>query len=216
MKAVLFDMDGVLVDSENFYMKGTYDWISKKGFKGKFEDVFILVGTTLSGTYKLLYEMLDEKYSIEEISKMNEEYFSKTNPIDYKKIMKNGVVELLSFLKENGVQMALCSSSPMYNIKKVLTDCEIISFFDYIISGEDLKESKPNPEIYLKAMERLKVSPKDCFVIEDSTMGIEAGKRAGVEVIAIRDFLFNQDQTRADYIVDDLFGALKILNIDKK
>ena len=168
MKAVLFDMDGVIIDSEMFYMKGTYDWISKRGFKGKLEDTFRLIGTNMEGTYNLLYEMLNKKYSISEIDEENRKYFLE-NPIDYKAILNPYVKEILIFLKEHKIKIAVCSSSPKKTIEKALKDCEILEYFDFIVSSDEVKKSKPNPDVYLKACEILQVSNEDSFVIEDST-----------------------------------------------
>ena len=205
MKAVLFDMDGVLIDSEMFYMKGTYDWISKRGFKGKLEDTFRLIGTNMEGTYNLLYE-----YTISEIEKENRKYFLE-HPIDYKAILKPYVKEILVFLKEHKIKTAVCSSSPKKTIENALKDCEILKYFDFIVSSDEVKKSKPNPDVYLKACEILQVSNEDAFVIEDSTRGIEAGKNANIKVIAIKDKFFGQDQAKADYIFEDLGEVLKFL-----
>lgn len=210
MKAVLFDMDGVLIDSEMFYMEGTFDWITKRGFKGKLEDTYKLIGTDMKGTYSLLYEMLEGRLTIEEIDEENKKYFSE-NPINYKKILNPFVKEILSFLKENKIKTALCSSSPKRTIEKALKECEIFDYFDFIISGDEVKESKPNPDIYLKACEVLEVSQSDCFVIEDSTMGIQSGKNANIKVIAIKDKHFGQNQTKADYVFDNLGEVLEFL-----
>ena len=210
MKAVLFDMDGVLIDSEMFYMKGTYDWISKRGFKGKLEDTFRLIGTNMEGTYNLLYEMLNKKYTISEIEEENRKYFLE-HPIDYKAILKPYVKEILVFLKEHKIKTAVCSSSPKKTIEKALKDCEILEYFGFIVSSDEVKKSKPNPDVYLKACEFLKVSKEDAFVIEDSTRGIEAGKNANIKVIAIKDKFFGQDQAKADYIFEDLGEVLKFL-----
>lgn len=212
MKAIFFDMDGVLIDSENFYMTGTYDWIKKKGFKGSFFEVLKLIGTDMTGTYNLLYKMLNGRYTIDEIKQMNTKYF-KEHPICYKDIMFDKSEDFLSFLKENNVKTALCSSSDKKLIKKVLIDCKIEKYFDIVISAEDVKNVKPNPEIYLKAKDALNIKTEDIFVIEDSTMGIEAGKRAGFKVIAIKDERFNQDQSKADICLKDF---LEIKNFLKK
>ena len=202
MKAILFDMDGVLIDSEMFYMKGTFDWISKKGFNGKLEDTYRLIGTNMEGTYNLLFEMLNGKYSISEIDAENKKYFSE-NPIDYKSILK--------FLKEHKIKTAVCSSSPKKTIEKALKACEIFEYFDYIVSSDEVKKSKPNPDVYLKACEVLKVSNQDAFVIEDSSMGIEAGKNANIKVIALKDHYFGQNQSKADFIFEDLGEVLEFL-----
>ena len=169
MKAVLFDMDGVLIDSEMFYMKGTYDWISKRGFKGKLEDTFRLIGTNMEGTYNLLYEMLNKKYTISEIEKENRKYFLE-HPIDYKAILKPYVKEILVFLKKHKIKTAVCSSSPKKTIEKALKDCEILEYFDFIVSSDEVEKSKPDPDVYLKACEVLKVSKEDAFVIDISSL----------------------------------------------
>lgn len=215
MKAILFDMDGVLIDSEMFYMKGTFDWISKKGFNGKLEDTYRLIGTNMEGTYNLLFEMLDRKYSISEIDAENKKYFSE-NPIDYKSILKPNVKEILKFLKEHKIKMAVCSSSPKKTIEKALKACEILEYFDFIISSDEVKKSKPNPDVYLKACEVLEVSNEDVFVIEDSSMGIEAGKNANIKVIALKDHYFGQDQSKADFIFEDLGEVLEFLQSKMK
>lgn len=201
MKAVLFDMDGVLIDSENYYMQGTYNWMKEKGFNGSFSQICRLIGTDMENTYKLIFDMFNGKYSIEEIKKMNTKYFL-AHPINYKKIVKNGIYELLDFLKENNIKTAICSSSPKSYIEKVLIECDFLKYFDFIISADDVKKTKPNPEIYLKAIEFLKVSNEDCFIIEDSFLGIESGKRAKIKVIAIKDERFYQNQNNADYIFE--------------
>lgn len=215
MKAVLFDMDGVIIDSEMFYMKGTYDWISKRGFKGKLEDTFRLIGTNMEGTYNLLYEMLNKKYSISEIDEENRKYFLE-NPIDYKAILNPYVKEILIFLKEHKIKIAVCSSSPKRTIEKALKACEILEYFDFIVSSDEVKKSKPNPDVYLKACEVLKVSNQDAFVIEDSSMGIEAGKNANIKVMALKDHYFGQDQSKADFIFEDLGEVLEFLQSKMK
>ena len=184
--------------------------ISKRGFKGKLEDTFRLIGTNMEGTYNLLYEMLNRKYTISEIEEENRKYFLE-HPIYYKAILKPFVKEILVFLKEHKIKTAVCSSSPKKTIEKALKDCEILEYFDFIVSSDEVKKSKPNPDVYLKACEILQVSNEDAFVIEDSTRGIEAGKNANIKVIAIKDKFFGQDQTKADYIFEDLGEVLEFL-----
>ncbi|BDP56043.1 hypothetical protein EfmJHP36_05220 [Enterococcus faecium] len=94
--------------------------------------------------------------------------------------------------------MAIASSSPMDTINEVVTTCKIESYFDCLISGRDLPESKPNPTIFLKASEQLRIPVEECLVIEDSYNGIKAGKRANMKVLAIKDKRFSQDVSLAD------------------
>ena len=115
MKAVLFDMDGVLIDSETFYMNGMYKWMKEAGFKGHVEDVYVVIGTTMKQTYEIIQKMFNFKYSIKELEDMNNTYFN-NHPLDYKKIMIPGSLALMRHLKSKGVKLAVCSSSPKDNI----------------------------------------------------------------------------------------------------
>lgn len=207
MRAVFFDMDGVLIDSENFYINGTYKWLKEKGFKGSFFDVCAILGTDMKKTYEILYKLLSKKYSIKEIEQMNTKYFNE-NPICYKDIVNLGVVDFLKFLKENNIKTALCSSSPKECVKNVLKECNMNKYFDVILSSDDVKKVKPDPYIYLKAKEILNIESKDIFVIEDSTLGIKAGKNAGFKVIAIKDEKFFQNQSMADFCFKNFFEIM--------
>ena len=122
------------------------------------------------------------------------------------------VPELLSLLKEKGYKIAVCSASPASYVKKALEEGKIDKYVDYVISGHDLPVSKPDPAIYLKAMNVLGVEPENSFVIEDSSYGIEAGKRAGCLVVAHHDSKYRYDQSQADIIVDDYQQLMEILS----
>ncbi|NLC96048.1 MAG: HAD family phosphatase [Erysipelotrichaceae bacterium] len=203
MKAVLFDMDGVLIDSETFYMEGTYIWMKELGFTGTYEDICTVIGTSMKTTYEMLQKMLKNKYSIKEIENRNVEYFNE-NPIDYKKIMIKGTLDLIKHLHNNDIKLAVCSSSPKENIDHVMEVCGFKEYLDFDISGEQLKHSKPAPDIYLKASEVLNVDPLECIVIEDSSIGIESGKNANMHVVAYKDYRFNQDQSKADKVFSSM------------
>ncbi|HDL2079701.1 TPA: HAD-IA family hydrolase, partial [Enterococcus faecium] len=117
----------------------------------------------------------------------------KSQKIDYLDIFPNILIEQLEWLKKKKIKMAIASSSPMDTINEVVTTCKIESYFDCLISGRDLPESKPNPTIFLKASEQLRIPVEECLVIEDSYNGIKAGKRANMKVLAIKDKRFSQD-----------------------
>lgn len=213
MKAVLFDMDGVLIDSETFYMKGTYEWMKEAGFEGEIEDVFRIIGTTMVQTYEIIQKMLDFKYTIKELEEINENYF-RENPLDYKNIVIPGTLDLMRHLKSKGIKLAVCSASAKNIIDHVMEVCGFKEYLDYEVSGEEVKNSKPFPDIYLKASEVLGVKPEKCIVIEDSRIGIEAGKNAGMFVFAYRDPKFKQDQSSANAIyesMEDIANHIKTL-----
>jgi HAD superfamily hydrolase (TIGR01509 family) len=131
---------------------------------------------------------------------------------DYKSILNPGVIETLEFLKKNNFKVALASSSKMHIIQKAIKQCEIASFFDFVISGEQFKESKPNPEIYLTAIKAIGCTPCECIVVEDSSYGIEAGSSAGTYVIAKKDDRFNFDQTKADDQIEQIDEIIDLFN----
>ena len=113
----------------------------------------------------------------------------------------------LKLLKDNGLKLAVASSSAYdyleYNLKK----SKIFDYFDLIYSGRDLEVSKPNPLIYQKTAQDLGLDVSECAVIEDSYYGIQAGKRAKMFVIGIKDFNFDIDQSEADILVNDCYEA---------
>lgn len=199
--AVLFDMDGILYDSERFYMNNTITVMRALGYTGPEEALYQVIGTTSSGTWKILYDLLDGEYSGKQIEQAWISHL-KEHPIDYKKAMFPDIPDSLQRLQEHGIRMACCSSSSVRVIKDSLERMEITSFFDYVVSSEELERPKPDPMIYLLAAEKLGADPDDCAVYEDSTLGIESGKRAGMMVIARRDERFKQDQSRADKLVE--------------
>ena len=159
-------------------------------------------------TYRILSDLLDNRYTMEELERINETYFEE-HPLPYHEIMKEGVLEILHYLKQEKFKIALCSSSPLENITHVLKSCAIRNYFDFVVSGEQFEKSKPNPEIYQHAAKVLQVKEENCIVIEDSKYGIEAGYNAGMTVIGIADLRFQQDQSKASVVVENLMEALE-------
>lgn len=204
IKAILFDMDGVLIDSEYYYHFGTYKWMKRLGFKGDHQELNKLIGTTMATTYDMLYDMFDGKYTKEELAKINEKYFGEEDPLDCKKIMFANVKECLVSFRQMGLKLALCSASPMNTIMDNLRQMEIEDLFDCIVSGDDFERSKPDPMIYLYAMDKLHVTSEECIVYEDSTIGIAAGKASKAFCIARKDNRFGQDQSQADMLINDI------------
>ncbi len=211
IKAVLFDMDGVLVDSEMYYMKGTLNWMRQLGFQGTFKDVCSFIGTTNTVTCQMASKMLNERYTAEELYEINNRYFKIDHPIQYDELMNEGLVELLEEIRNRGWKCAVCSSSPKVMIDRALSQCGIEHYFDYIVSGEQFTLSKPNPEIYLHAAKELNVLPCECLVIEDSEKGIAAGKNAQMKTIALLDRRFSLKQANADILVEGLLEVLECM-----
>ena len=187
IKAVIFDMDGVLIDSEPVYLhhqythlKSLYPWIT-------LESMYPLVG--ISG---------------QEYMPFMAKLCRRTDDTAFRQEMDKEVRPLLHELKQMGLQVALASSSSRACIEQVLTQCEIRELFDCIVSGHEFTRSKPDPEIYRFTMDKLGRKPEECLIVEDSTYGVQAGTAAGGVVAALRDERFPFDQRAAQLHIDSL------------
>lgn len=203
-KAVLFDMDGILFDSEPWYIRETLEWMKKLGFRGTEQDISAIIGMRTADAYHVLSGLLDHRYSIDELRETNESWF-REHPVNAQELMFEGVDTVLHQMKEEGWLTACCSSSRRRSVIPALEKMGILDLFDVILCGDDVSAPKPAPDIYLKAAGMLGVSPSGCIVYEDSARGIEAGKNAGMMVIARRDDRFRQDQSRADVLAEDIY-----------
>jgi HAD superfamily hydrolase (TIGR01509 family) len=201
-KAVLFDMDGILYDSELQYARITEQVMRDLGYKGPSEALYAVIGTTSERTWQILYDLLEGEKSGHEIEQAWKEY-ARTHPIDYRAIMFEDIPDALKTLRENGYRMACCSSSSVQVIADSLSAMGIRDYFDCVISADEIENPKPAPDIYLLAAERLGVKPQDCVVYEDSRIGIEAGRAAGMKVIARKETRFRQNQSGCHCLVNN-------------
>ena len=190
-KAVIFDMDGVLIDSEPIYMYHTMLFFQQFGISLEEKEVRKLAGSSNAHGWEMMASWWKEAITPNEM-----------NPY---------VKYVLTRLRKDSFQLAIASSSPMAAITDMVEDCQLNEYFDLLVTGMDFAASKPNPEIYLSTMERLKVTPEETIVVEDSHYGIEAGKKAGATVIALKDERFYPDQSESDYLVNDLLEAYLLI-----
>lgn len=210
-KVVIFDMDGVLIDSEPFYYWKLEKFLKLKGFNYSKECLDSLVGESSKKTFAILKGENAEFFDSELEYKTEYHAYSKRIKNDYQKLKNPNGKELVESLVKLGFRLGLASSSPAANIDQVLRELSIHEYFDVIISGDNFKESKPNPEIYMYVAEQMGVTSSSCFVIEDSYYGITAAKRAGMKVIAMKDDRYGFDQSEADYLISDLLESLNII-----
>lgn len=211
--AVIFDMDGVLVDTEFYYQKELERYIDYLQISVTRDELNAIVGSSHRDFQQVLVDWHERaglgKLSVE-AAEARYEVWASAYPCDYRKLLNPGVSETLVGLKERGVRVALASSSPLNNIEEVLDTCGIRDHFEFLVSGEQFKRSKPDPDIYLHAIERLGLPADCCCCVEDSLYGITAGKRAGLTVIAKREERFGFSQDAADKIIDQLPDLLEL------
>ncbi len=207
-QAVIFDMDGVLVDSEALYQDQLDAFVSYLGIEVSDAERVSTVGSSHKEFQRMVARWLEEagrgSFGPVEAERAFDAWASTLPPYSYADIMNPGVPETLAELKRRGVRCALASSSPIDNIHQVLDECGITAFFEVVISGDQFERSKPAPDIYLHAIERLGLSAAECCCVEDSFYGITAGKAAGLTVVAKREERFGFSQDDADVIIDQI------------
>ncbi|MCX6236490.1 MAG: HAD family phosphatase [Bacteroidia bacterium] len=199
-EAVIFDMDGVLVDSEPIHVE-----IEKKLFDNLGIDVADVVHRSYMGaSNEFMYLDLKTRFNLQEsIGELIEhdevfrcDYLKHTTVIK----INEGVISLLGEIKTAGLKLAVATSSSPAIALIILNRCEILSYFDTIITTSEAGKSKPSPDVYLLAAQRIGVAPANCIVFEDSPNGLLAAKSAGMYCVAIQpDGEFNQALSEADY-----------------
>ena len=127
--------------------------------------------------------------------------------------LRPGAVELLEYLKEKEILMAVATSTPRKNAMKVLEKAGILGYFDYIVCGDEIRRSKPNPDIYLNVREHYPIPKEDMVVFEDAHNGARAALSAGIPLILVPDIAFvsEEDKKEAEYVLNSLDEAIKIL-----
>lgn len=198
IKAVIFDMDGVIIDSEGVNLKALWEFAVKKNPNIKIEQLYPMIGNSQKDAWDIMARVVNNGQTWTEIGDEAHQ-IETTLEIDYRAIYRSELTLLLSQLKELGYLIALASSTKMEVIEKVLAVNQIRDYFQVVVSGASFKRSKPDPEIYHFTAGQLGIKEAECFVVEDSTVGIKAAKRAGMTVAAYVDDRYGLDQSAADY-----------------
>lgn len=182
MFSVIFDMDGTLLDTQRICVPAWEYAGKKQGILGMGNCIADVCGMNEIGSTAYLKQNFSE-LDIELFRKNVREYILENGKVIYKK----GAEALISFLKENGIRLALASGSSHESINHHLNEVGATDVFDVIVGGKDVENGKPAPDIFLLAAQKLGTKPKDCFVLEDSENGIRAGHAAGMKCIGIPD-----------------------------
>jgi beta-phosphoglucomutase len=210
-KAVIFDMDGVIVDSMPYHFLAWYEALRPYGVRVSCFDVYAKEGERWS---KSLKDFL-QKEGIRPTRNLLCEIFSFRQKI-FKKYFKRFIFKdadaVLRSLKKRGCLLSLVTGTPDYEVKKILPH-KLYRVFDAIVAGNNVKKGKPHPEPYLKAAKMLKLNPRECLVIENAPYGIESAKRAGMCCIAVSTSLPREFLSKADFIVDRLNEIARIIKV---
>jgi beta-phosphoglucomutase family hydrolase len=215
IKAVIFDMDGVIVDSEPLHERAFLELFDEIGIGMNHGiDFKAYYGKSDRALLEDLISLHRPKHSLDSLLARKRQKL--INLIQQEKPLFPEVKILLEHLKGKKL-LGLASGSPPEVIDTVLNLDGLHKYFDAIVSVEDVGKPKPAPDVFLEAAKRLRVKPEECIIIEDSVAGIEAAKRAGILVIAITNSLPYDDLRSADYIVNDYSEIKEIISdIEKK
>jgi len=200
ISAIIFDLDGTVVDSEEAWAKAFVIVLKSLG-----ADVKEKHPHTSGVEIKKNWERLITKFNIKTNKKSDElaaitsnEYSKLTSEV----VLMDGAIEFIENTRNDGILTALATSSSWEVTDKIIQKFKLNNLFDYVTTGDEVLNNKPDPEIYILTADKMSLDPNDCLVIEDSPSGINAGKDAGMKVIAIDPTGEREDLEAADLTVE--------------
>jgi len=211
-KVILFDMDGVIINSEPQHYRGWCMVYARYGITMDYEKYQTVIGCTLP----TLAEMVEREYGFTEKSpkELLAEYYECVGEIlaEEGQCPAEGLIPTLTELRNRGYRMVIASSAPPENILKAMDDTGIDDFIEVFVSGEKVAHPKPAPDTFLEAAKAVHASPEDCVVVEDSANGVAAAVAAGIFCIGLLNpDSGNQDLSKADRIIRHFPELLDIL-----
>lgn len=194
-QAAIFDMDGLLLDTERLYQRGFVEVAKQLGFVPDPAFPQAIAGTSGATAYQTILAYYPEADApvfwdmcVERVARQLEQHVPKMPGVD----------AILAYFHEQGVKLGVASSSPHAQIETYLQRAEIFSYFTACVSGEEVLHGKPAPDIFLETARRLGCAPQDCYVFEDGVQGARAGIAAGCATIMIPDLIQPTDDLRAN------------------
>lgn len=215
VKAVIFDMDGLLLDTEKLLVKYWVQAANEMGFPMTREHALYLRSLHRSYAVPYLKEQFGEEFDYIKVRsrrmELMQDYFAQ-NPLELKK----GAVELLDYLNSCGIRSAVCTATDYERAKNYLSQVGIFGRFDKIICAAMVQRGKPSPEIYLYAAEQLGLSPSECMALEDSPNGVKSASGAGCVTVMVPDLTQPDSELNAMIYAkaDSLYDVIDILKAD--
>jgi beta-phosphoglucomutase len=202
LEAVIWDMDGVLADTARYHFLAWRETFAKRGIAFTDEDFKRGFGIRNDNIIRNVLGKQITKDEIEKIAQEKEAAFRRLIGNDIKPLP--GAIELLGQLHDRGIKMAIASSTVPENIRLITDRLGIAKYFEAVITGHDVTEGKPSPQVFLLAAQRLGVEPKNCLVFEDAVAGVKAARSAGMHCVALTSSHPRAKLGEADLVVDTL------------
>lgn len=196
IKLVIFDVDGTLVDSEVVFVKAAIKNMEVNGYNIPMSAIMGIIGQNRIAGRKLIESTQDDSFDYDKYIKDYEKIRSEILENEPLKL-KKGALNILNYCKEHNIKMAIATSTYKEKQVKVLTNLGIIDYFDYMVFGDEIINSKPAPDIYLKVYEHYNLDKDEMIIYEDSNNGILSGYNAGIKVIYIKDIVDVKEDTLA-------------------
>lgn len=196
-KGIIFDFDGVIVESEVAYVNTIVEYLRRKGINTTFDECSYVCGqqeiNIIGDIIKQFSLNSEPEATVEEIENVYDELINikELKPID-------GFIDFINKCKALGIRMCIVSSCDLPTINTILDNFKVKDYFEFIYSADDHFKSKPNPESYLSAIDKWKIDKKDLMIIEDSPIGIQAAIQTGVYTVGLKASLVKQDTSKAN------------------
>jgi len=187
-EAVIFDMDGLLLDSEKISFSTFKEALKVFNIEKKSDLFYTMIGKDAISCKNILKEGLSDKVDHDEFGKVWSDLYKKETTLKPIPI-KDGVITLLNHLKDLKVTIAVATSTDTNMAKEKLKNAGLLEYFTMVVGGDQIKRGKPNPDIYLHVANKLSVNPKKCLALEDSENGVKSAASAGMTVIQIPDII---------------------------
>lgn len=217
INGAVFDMDGLMFDSERLVYETWQMMMDELGFDYNLDIFKNTIGLRTDMAESYYNSLYGERFCYKPLKQKSREIFLKRVSEEGVPI-KKGLVELLDFLKANGFKIAVATSTSAQTAHKIIKMAGVYDCFDAFVCGDDVKNGKPHPEVFLTAAERLSLSPKECVAFEDSINGIKSAHSAGMTTVMVPDYL---QPTREiipmiDCLCDDLSQAIEFIDKNRR
>lgn len=208
MKAFIFDMDGLMFDTERVFVSA-WDYVGEKMGLGKAGYMCIrTLGMNTPACEQAWRDEFGDEVDLDALWRYSREFvadYYRKNAVS----VKHGLYELLTYLKNKGYKLAVASSTKRHQVERHLNSANVRQYFDAVICGDMVEKSKPEPDIYLKAAAALGVQPEDCCALEDSRNGLLSAHAAGMQAIMVPD-LWQPDDTVKQFILGPFESLLAV------